>query len=676
MLHASTKWNIGSEYYHSFMYTQIIKVYDSVAPVVTGIRDTFCTSPTACTANITKVVTIKDNCTDEVKLEQRQLMIAPNQTTDAGLMILYSTPRWSTKALGNGQFEITVTGLPEGTHDLIVVGRDECGNLSVATRIPFVVKDCKAPAPICINGLSTELMPNGAGAGMMTVWANDFVASDIYDCNGQGPETKDGLKLVKKYSINRVGDPVDQNKTALELDCADAGENILVEIHAWDEAGNHDFCITFIEVQDNRKVCPTGSNIDKGEISGIITTDDTEPLAGVNIEVSGGTQLNQNSSNNGTFSFAQLQKGSDFTVAAQMDKDHLNGVSTFDLVILQKHILGVQSINNPYRLIAADVNNSKSISTLDMIQIRKLILNLDDRFKNVASWRFVDATYKFTDQTNPWAETFPEVVNVNDLAGKVQANFIAIKMGDVNGSASVSSAATSEVRGAKAMILQTDEQALKTGQTYAVAIRAKDLHNIQGYQFTLQVDPALATIDNIEYNGVMKAEHFGFFPLSGQITTSFVRAPLAGATNTTLVGDDVLFTIHLKAESNIALSEVLNINSRLTPQEAYGVQDELMDVKLAVSGVDLSDNAALYQNTPNPFVDQTAIDFYLPKASTAVLTIRDVKGALLYQVEGNYTKGNNQVILKQEQLRASGVLYYTLETSDFTRTMKMVLLNK
>jgi large repetitive protein len=58
------------------------------------------------------------------------------------------------------------------------------------------------------------------------------------------------------------------------------------------------------------------------------------------------------------------------------------------------------------------------------------------------------------------------------------------------------------------------------------------------------------------------------------------------------------------------------------------------------------------------------------------LTIRDVKGALIYRVEGNYTKGNNQVILKQEQLRASGVLYYTLQTNDFTATKKMVLLNK
>jgi hypothetical protein len=56
------------------------------------------------------------------------------------------------------------------------------------------------------------------------------------------------------------------------------------------------------------------------------------------------------------------------------------------------------------------------------------------------------------------------------------------------------------------------------------------------------------------------------------------------------------------------------------------------------------------------------------------LTVRDVKGALVYKVEGNYAKGNNQFTLKKSQLGASGVLYYTLETTDFTATKKMVIL--
>ena len=667
---------VAGEFIHSFIYTQIIKVYDDTRPVVTGVRDTFCTSPTACTANITKVVTLKDNCTDKVELETQFLMIAPFQTLEAGKMILYSTPRWSTKDLGNGQFEIKVSNLPEGTHDLIVVGRDECGNLSLPTRIPFVVKDCKAPAPICINGLSTELMPDGNNGGMMAVWASDFVASKIYDCNGQGPETKDGLKLVTKYSINRVGEPVVATQTGLNLTCADAGKVILVELHAWDNAGNHDFCVTFVEVQDNRKVCPDPGNVVTGEISGLVATDEAEPVSGVKIDLSGGAQMNQNTPINGLFNFGKLPLDGDFTVAAQLDKDHLNGVSTFDLVQLQKHILGVQTINNPYRLIAADVNNSKSISTLDMIQMRKLILNIDERFSNVPSWRFVDAAYKFPDPNNPWIEAFPEVVNVNDLAGKVQANFIAIKMGDVNGNAQVSSTASAEVRSAKALQLQTEEQELKAGQRYAVAIRAKDLASVQGFQFTLQVEPTLAQLEQIEYNGVMKADHFGYFPRSGQITSSYVGAPLVGAPLSSTTAEPVLFTLHLKAEANLPLSKVLKINSQLTPKEAYDKDDELMDVQLELKGVTLSDLAALYQNTPNPFVEETAIGFYLPKASAATLTVRDVKGALLYRLEGNYAKGENQIILKHEQLRSSGVLYYTLETAEFTATKKMILLNK
>jgi hypothetical protein len=89
----------------------------------------------------------------------------------------------------------------------------------------------------------------------------------------------------------------------------------------------------------------------------------------------------------------------------------------------------------PYKLIAADVNNSKSITTLDIIQLRKLILNIDPSFANNSSWRFVDASYTFPNASNPWAASFPEVKNVNDLVGSLSANFVAIKVGDLNGSA-------------------------------------------------------------------------------------------------------------------------------------------------------------------------------------------------------------------------------------------------
>jgi hypothetical protein len=226
------------------------------------------------------------------------------------------------------------------------------------------------------------------------------------------------------------------------------------------------------------------------------------------------------------------------------------------------------------------------------------------------------------------------------------------------------------------MIISTDEQQFQKGENYTIVFKAKDLAKIQGYQFTLSIDPGLATIEGIDYTGVMKPDNFGIFTKNGMITTSFVRAPLAGALAGSSEGETILFTLKLKAESNTALSRALILNSRLTNLEAYNQSDEVMGVQLAFGAGAAAERAALLQNVPNPFFEETAVNFYLTQAAKAVLTIRDVKGALIYRVEGNYPKGNNQLILKQEQLKASGVLYYTLETEDFTDTKKMVLLQK
>jgi hypothetical protein len=578
-------------------------------------------------------------------------------------MILFSTPRWSTKDLGNGKFEICIENIPLGTHDLIVVVRDECGNLSVPTRIPFKVEDCKGPAPICINGLSVGLMPDGNNGGMMAVWASDFVASPIFDCTGQGPETQGSLKRVTKYSINRVGQPVNRNQTGITLTCADAPlAPILVELHAWDEAGNDDFCVTFIEVIDSRNVCP-GSATGGVSIAGTIATEGNAKLQGATVTLSGSSSNSAITTAAGGYSFINLTKDADFTVTPQLDKNHLNGVSTFDLVLIQKHILGVTPLNSPYKLIAADVNNSKTISTLDLIALRKLILNIDQSFQNNTSWRFVDAAYVFPNQSNPWAAAFPEVVSINDIAANTTANFVAIKVGDVNASASVNSAASAEIRSTEDFKLKTQEQNLKSGNEYQVSFAAEDLKNIQGYQFALSLDQSKVELVDIQY-GVAKAENFGIFKNEGLITTSWNSKYEPGA----------LFTLVLRAKADSKLSQSLSLNRSVHP-EAYNQNNDNLGIALNFEGIQGAEAYELKQNTPNPFSDETLIGFTLPKATKGTLTIRDVKGALVYRVEGNYTKGDNQLILKKQQLGASGVLlYYTLETSDFTATKKMIIL--
>jgi hypothetical protein len=312
-------------------------------------------------------------------------------------------------------------------------------------------------------------------------------------------------------------------------------------------------------------------------------------------------------------------------------------------------------------MIAADVNNSKSITTLDLIALRKLILNIDQTFQNNTSWRFVDAAYKFPNASNPWAATFPEVANINNLAGTVNAGFIAVKVGDVNASATVSAATAAEVRTAGTLDINAAEAALKAGQEYSVEFNAADLKNVQGYQFALNLDKSKVELVDIVY-GVAKAENFGVFTNEGIITTSWNGEAKQGA----------LFTLVLRAKADAQLSNALSLN-RVVTAEAYNGNNDQLNVALKFNGAAVATGFELKQNTPNPFNGETLINFNLPKATAATLTISDVTGRILKSVRANYAKGMNQVTLKASDLNASGVLYYTLEADDFTATKKMII---
>lgn len=68
--------------------------------------------------------------------------------------------------------------------------------------------------------------------------------------------------------------------------------------------------------------------------------------------------------------------------------------------------------------------------------MRKLVLQVIPSFTNNTSWRFVDKDYVFPNPANPFSSPFPEFFNVNNLAtSQTGIDFVAVKIGDVNGTA-------------------------------------------------------------------------------------------------------------------------------------------------------------------------------------------------------------------------------------------------
>ncbi|MBK8195192.1 MAG: hypothetical protein IPK76_18985 [Lewinellaceae bacterium] len=106
-------------------------------------------------------------------------------------------------------------------------------------------------------------------------------------------------------------------------------------------------------------------------------------------------------------------------------------------MLISKHILGLEYFDSPWKIIASDANRSNSVTTFDVVEIRKVILGIFNAFPNNSSWRFFPAFFSFSDPTAPFNSPLPpESILITNLQGNYTgANFKGLKTGDVNNTA-------------------------------------------------------------------------------------------------------------------------------------------------------------------------------------------------------------------------------------------------
>ncbi len=560
--------------------------------------------------------------------------------------------RWNTQA---NQNTYVVPELPYGKHRILWVVEDGCGNEKTC-EYSFEVKDGKAPTVVCLNGLSTNL--SGVGISQ-TLWASDFLQYTEDNCT---PVAQLVTGIRKKgtgtaFPYNPDGTP----QTSVSYSCTELGTQI-VELWSIDKAGNAGYCETYIIIQDNDGVCPSDSN--SAKVAGFLLTEAANGLEEGSVEITGtGNAIpsftySSLTGASGKYLFNAVPLSSNSTVTPLKDDNHLNGVSTYDLVLISRHILGIDTLDSPYKMIAADANKSESITNFDIVELRRLILGITLELGSNTSWRFVDKAFVFPDPLQPFLTNFPEFKPILSLSGnRLEEDFVAIKVGDVNTNAIANALMSSDDRSNGTLLFDLEDRQIAAGETFTVALKASEVTT--AYQFTLQF-PGLEVVDILPGAG-MRAENFGVF--ANAITTSY-DGPLAGE-----------FAIRFRALKAGKLSALLSVSSRITKAEAYQ-NGALLDVALrfnqgaqqTIAGVGFE----LYQNQPNPFVHKTMIPFNLPEASNAVLSIYDETGRLVYSQKGNFAKGYNTVAVDLGAINTGGLLYYKLETERDAATQKMV----
>jgi len=471
-------------------YTQHIIVYHDVPPGLSlNTLDTFCTRSGACETEAVVSLQIESLCTgpNDWSIEAFLTPAVESQTREVTELLQGDLP--------NLQYR---ERLPLGSYTLKVVVNDGCGN-ETEKEVSFTVADCVGPAPICLDEISVELMPDETtGGGMAAIWATDFVASPVFDCTGQDVSQTDaaGRPLVTDYSINRPGEEPIRGQLGITLACADTIGLDSVEIHAWDEAGNHDYCLVRLDVQNNNQSCGGGEM----DVAGRILTNHGTPIPDVDIYVSldnGSEEMIQRTSEDGRFAFSLSGESTPLQIRPVKDSDPFAGITILDAVKLQRHLLNIKKLETPYELLAADLDQSGHLSVGDMIRLQKILLGWYAEWPDGAPWLFLDARFRFAQPDAPWSEYVPQSIDLATVFEVDKLKFVAVKLGDLNNSA-MDQEASSALRSAgdKTPIHFIDEF-LPKGQSKTISFRVTE-PALEGLYAQINWNPALAHLEPAE----------------------------------------------------------------------------------------------------------------------------------------------------------------------------------
>jgi len=412
-------------------------------------------------------------------------------------------------------------------------------------------------------------------------------------------------------------------------------------------------------------------------IAGVVTNQFGQNVQAVDI-------LLENDSMTSTSSFGTYELDApncqEYTMTLSRTDNIVNGVTSYDIALIQRHILSLELLDSPWKIIAADVNRSKELTAIDLAHIRQVILGLIPEFPNNPSWLFFEEDFTFDDPNDPFGTVLPNNVYTFSTDTDILAkNYMALKIGDVNNNANPNLNNDIDTRNkyARALLLNIKDRELKVGEEVEIYLKSTKEEVLGGYQFTFNYDSEV--LEFLDLTSTVTEDfsinNYGLFEDRGAVTVSYNGDFL-------LEKNNALLHFTFRAKRSGKLSDLLFVNSNITKVEAYSAEDELLGIDLNFEEENenglaqvSTEQLKLYQNQPNPFNHSTEINFYLPAPSDVELKIFDLSGKILVRVQRDFEAGLQTLIIDKKDFNATGVFYYQLQTTFGTLTKKMVRVN-
>ncbi len=546
------------------------------------------------------------------------------------------------------------TGGSSGNTIYVPVTIENCGLLvSLAGSLQVIDPTVANIIGVSAGAINPQYFPNG----------NTF---NYYDNNGQGVYVDDG-EILFYIVVELTGDPGDSTFVTIDNDPLPIEVGGLVDGVATE--------LPYVVLKGEVECYNTG------QVQGQILTFWDQGVNEASVYANGSTYNTMEMTDlNGYYNMPDVLFGEEYMITPEKDTLDENGLSTFALFIGQRFILGMEPVEiySPYQIIAGDANCNGAFTTLDLFIIQQLIIGTATEFADCASWVFVSSAYDMPEDFNSY-NVFPYTnCDTMTINSDTLSNFVGIKVGDILGHANPENF-TGEIvedRSLNDLVLNVPNRSVEAGESFELNFTGKNFEDIVSYQMELNFDT-----DQLEYRSFIPSERAGLSTAiagSRNADDGSVRISwFSGNGQAQSSNDNNIFTLRFTAKEDIKdLTELLSIVSENILSEAYDNGSEPMNITLEFTEATIAQVETgyhLYQNTPNPFEDNTTIGFDLPSDMDAEIIISDYLGRQVKTYNGTYLKGYNTIHVK-DLVSGSGIFYYTLKTQDFTATRSMIIL--
>ncbi len=555
---------------------------------------------------------------------------------------------------------------PEGRHRILwTIVKN--GLPKAFCEYTFRVKDCQEPMLSCNSGWTKTLTSSD------TLWlqASDFLQS--------ATDNITPLPLLE-YSLRRSGtgsgfplNDQEQPVVALPFTCADQGQQF-VELWVRDLTGNTAMCEGDVVLFDAHgycvppvipMVCAAAVFVQQDTIQDVTYSLETLVETGLPPVHLSATPLANGCVELPDFSPYFIEE---VAVTPHKNNDPLNGVSTFDLVLINRHILGVELFNKPWKYLAADANNSGTISTFDIIELRKLILGVYDTLPHSTAWKFFMADCAL-DTLNPFNSACPgSIVFVPEFPPN-QYLFYGIKTGDVNGNAHLN-AFSAEPEQRSRQVLSLPDRVLAAGESFELPLILDEPGAWAGCQGAFHWDTMRMQIETVlpgvlpGFDASMSAR-----PAPGLLTFSW-----SDAQTHWLLPDAPLFYLKGRALAPLRLSEALQLSpERLRPEayDATGAEASLtLHFRQEAPETPASDN--VFPPQPNPTTGGARFPVRLEEPATALLDLWDATGHPVYHAEVEMATGASALELPADTVLPPGVYVWRVQVGQATKSGRLL----